>query len=535
MVQETKRRTALAEAATDHVLEHGLLGLSLRPLAAAIGTSDRMLLYHFADKDDLVATVLRVANDRCVAARSSGCPIGGDVQAAVHLLWEALTTGPLEQCQRLYVEAAALGLLGQGAVRRRGPGGERGVGRRARGVPPSLRVPRLTAPTGLTSSSTPRSWGSSSTCRWTGAPPAVRQAVDDLADAVAAIANLGAAGERLRAGRRRRRPARRRARRRAARPGTAPAARLGPGRLEASCGAPARGVAQHRQQPAAALPVGAGVGLDPAGRPSYGGLPAARHRHRSLTGQAPHAGPAARQTRAPSSMTPTAHAAAVGGLAREAGRSPGPARPASRDGPGSCLAADHPRRGPAGRWCRARRGGDRRRRRRRRPRCSRRCRAGPAVRHGRQAPRRRAARRSRWQRRAGAAPAGGSRAGPRRGPPRPVRRPPGRPGSASAPSRRATPGAPGPPASAGASTSETRIPQGVASGARQGRSRACSSYQLSTRSWRTATGTEALGSAPGSVARGWMLMGLVTLTGRRAPTPRSGTDMGGAGLVTVRA
>jgi len=33
------------------VLEHGLIGLSLRPLAAALGTSDRMLLYHFRDKD----------------------------------------------------------------------------------------------------------------------------------------------------------------------------------------------------------------------------------------------------------------------------------------------------------------------------------------------------------------------------------------------------------------------------------------------------------------------------------------------------
>jgi AcrR family transcriptional regulator len=94
MTQGTKRRAALAEAATDHVLEHGLLGLSLRPLAAALGTSDRMLLYHFADKDDLVATVLRVANDRSVR-EVEGLPDGTDVEAAVHLLWGALTTPPL--------------------------------------------------------------------------------------------------------------------------------------------------------------------------------------------------------------------------------------------------------------------------------------------------------------------------------------------------------------------------------------------------------------------------------------------------------
>ena len=66
MARDPARRAALAEAATDYALEHGLIGLSLRPLAAAIGTSDRMLLYHFADKDDLVATVLRVSTDRSV-------------------------------------------------------------------------------------------------------------------------------------------------------------------------------------------------------------------------------------------------------------------------------------------------------------------------------------------------------------------------------------------------------------------------------------------------------------------------------------
>ncbi len=112
MTRDQGRRAALAEAATDHVLEHGLLHLSLRPLAAALGTSDRMLLYHFTDKDDLVATVLRTANDRAVGLIGD-LPVPGDVRDAVLALWEAFTSGPLERCQRLYVEAAALGLLGQ--------------------------------------------------------------------------------------------------------------------------------------------------------------------------------------------------------------------------------------------------------------------------------------------------------------------------------------------------------------------------------------------------------------------------------------
>ncbi|MEO1647654.1 MAG: TetR/AcrR family transcriptional regulator [Pseudomonadota bacterium] len=41
-----------------HVIEHGLGGASLRPLAKAAGTSDRMLIYHFGDKETLVRDLL---------------------------------------------------------------------------------------------------------------------------------------------------------------------------------------------------------------------------------------------------------------------------------------------------------------------------------------------------------------------------------------------------------------------------------------------------------------------------------------------
>ena len=112
MPRDTRRREELTHVATDYVLEHGLLGLSLRPLAAAVGTSDRMLLYHFADKDDLVATVLRAAVDRGVAELRA-LPASPDVRQCVLDLWEVFQHGRLEQCQRLYVEAAALGLLGR--------------------------------------------------------------------------------------------------------------------------------------------------------------------------------------------------------------------------------------------------------------------------------------------------------------------------------------------------------------------------------------------------------------------------------------
>jgi AcrR family transcriptional regulator len=112
MPRDTARRVELAEAATDHALEHGLIGLSLRPLAAALGTSDRMLLYHFDGKDDLIATVIETSSDRSVDLIRRLPPSRG-VRRAVRDLWEATTSPPLDRCSRLYVEAAALGLLGR--------------------------------------------------------------------------------------------------------------------------------------------------------------------------------------------------------------------------------------------------------------------------------------------------------------------------------------------------------------------------------------------------------------------------------------
>jgi AcrR family transcriptional regulator len=55
------RRQQLLSGACGYVIENGLAGLSLRPLAAALGTSDRMLLYHFGSRDRLVSAILESA------------------------------------------------------------------------------------------------------------------------------------------------------------------------------------------------------------------------------------------------------------------------------------------------------------------------------------------------------------------------------------------------------------------------------------------------------------------------------------------
>jgi AcrR family transcriptional regulator len=106
------RREDLAQQATDYVLEVGLIGLSLRSLASSIGTSDRMLNYHFGNKDQLVADVLRVSNDRSVATMKALSP-APTVHRAVLDLWHTLNGVEQQRCQRMYVEAAALGLFGR--------------------------------------------------------------------------------------------------------------------------------------------------------------------------------------------------------------------------------------------------------------------------------------------------------------------------------------------------------------------------------------------------------------------------------------
>src|SRR5215216_6725514 len=52
-------RDRLLAAAIDYVLANGFSNFSLRQLAAAIGTSHRMLIYYFGSKEGLLVAVIR--------------------------------------------------------------------------------------------------------------------------------------------------------------------------------------------------------------------------------------------------------------------------------------------------------------------------------------------------------------------------------------------------------------------------------------------------------------------------------------------
>jgi AcrR family transcriptional regulator len=66
-----KRRSEILDRLADHILEYGLIASSLRPLAKAAGTSDRMLLYYFADKNALIAAALETITVRTVMRLSA--------------------------------------------------------------------------------------------------------------------------------------------------------------------------------------------------------------------------------------------------------------------------------------------------------------------------------------------------------------------------------------------------------------------------------------------------------------------------------
>ena len=76
-----ERRSVIVDRLADHVLAHGLVSASLRPLAKAAGTSDRMLLYYFADKSELLAATLQRIAERSPATTEELAAIVGTMTA----------------------------------------------------------------------------------------------------------------------------------------------------------------------------------------------------------------------------------------------------------------------------------------------------------------------------------------------------------------------------------------------------------------------------------------------------------------------
>lgn len=115
----TDRRNELVAAATAWVLEHGLGGLSLRPLAKAIGSSDRMLMYYFGSRDGLVAAISEFAGQQLVAAMPAVDPAQPPRSAKVWLdgAWGLFSDDAIRPAMQLLFELDALAARAPGPAR----------------------------------------------------------------------------------------------------------------------------------------------------------------------------------------------------------------------------------------------------------------------------------------------------------------------------------------------------------------------------------------------------------------------------------
>lgn len=101
------------DALADHLLSQGLARSSLRAMAAAAGTSDRMLLYYYADKDAVLGAVLDHVARRMIALLDAAAPPHPlDSEALLARVAPLLRDAAAAPFMRLWLELAARGAAG---------------------------------------------------------------------------------------------------------------------------------------------------------------------------------------------------------------------------------------------------------------------------------------------------------------------------------------------------------------------------------------------------------------------------------------
>jgi AcrR family transcriptional regulator len=110
----TTARERLLAAAMEHVAQHGVGDLSLRGLAAALGTSHRMLIYHFGSREGLLIEVIRAVEAQQRAALAQ--MLLEDPEASpgdtMRRMWRRLADPALWPSERLFFEIYAQALQG---------------------------------------------------------------------------------------------------------------------------------------------------------------------------------------------------------------------------------------------------------------------------------------------------------------------------------------------------------------------------------------------------------------------------------------
>ncbi|MDA8040063.1 MAG: TetR/AcrR family transcriptional regulator [Actinomycetota bacterium] len=105
----SQAKDRLLHAAVEHALDRGIVDLSLREIAAAIGTSHRMLIYHFGSREGLLVAVVREV-ERRERERLGTAPLS---VADARRRWDHLADPSLRAQERLFFEIYAHALLGR--------------------------------------------------------------------------------------------------------------------------------------------------------------------------------------------------------------------------------------------------------------------------------------------------------------------------------------------------------------------------------------------------------------------------------------
>ena len=109
--KDSARKQELLEAAYAYVTDHGLVEMSLRPLAEAVGSSPRVLLFLFGSKDELIRALLaRAREDELAFLRQVDVDAGG-LPAAGLRIWSWLAAAEHRSLLKLWTEAYARSLI----------------------------------------------------------------------------------------------------------------------------------------------------------------------------------------------------------------------------------------------------------------------------------------------------------------------------------------------------------------------------------------------------------------------------------------
>jgi AcrR family transcriptional regulator len=106
-------RQRLLAATIGYVAEHGAAELSLRGLAAAIGTSHRMLIYHFGSKEGLLVEVVREMERRQRAALADLDLSAGTPAELARQMWQRVSDPSLWPHERLFFDLCGQALRGR--------------------------------------------------------------------------------------------------------------------------------------------------------------------------------------------------------------------------------------------------------------------------------------------------------------------------------------------------------------------------------------------------------------------------------------